>query len=87
MPTCCWISTQSASAPMRTRAIGLSATLTASAPCSWAIARALEHLGRAEAARRVHLDADHELAGAELLEQPGRLGRVLLASTPGRRAS
>ncbi len=38
MPTCCWIRTHNASAPMRTRAMGLSATLTASAP--WALATA-----------------------------------------------
>ena len=37
MPTCCWINTHNASAPMRTRAIGLSATLTASAPRSRAM--------------------------------------------------
>ncbi|MEZ4637466.1 MAG: hypothetical protein R2873_18875 [Caldilineaceae bacterium] len=44
------------------------------------VASAFDLLLRVEAARRVHFDADHELAGIELLEQLcGFVGGVLVA--------
>ena len=85
MPTRCSISTASAIALIRTRAIGLSPMLMRVGAERLQVRRAFERLARIEAARRVQLDADDELAGRELLAQRARAFASVLARRGHRR--